>query len=317
MNKFSIVMPLFNKENYLDKTIESVLHQNYPNFELIIIDDGSTDNSARIVKSFDDIRIKYVYQNNLGVSVSRNRGVSYAKEKYICFLDADDIWYEDFLDTINNLIMQYSDAGAYCTAIDYFYKGSKQTIEYPNLLKGDFDGYVENYFETFSLGNSIMMSSNICIPKTIFENVGYFKENVNHTEDTEMWSRIALSYPVVYTKKTCARYNVEDKVRITKSMFYIVESLQYLLDNDKVPKENLQEVKNVIEYQILMSVLSMLLSGEKVEASKTLDDSRLEHTKYTKKKYILKTMTNLPTFVTINLMYLWKSFRTFMGWINT
>lgn len=96
----SIIIPLYNAEKYIPETIQSVLNQTYKNWELIIVDDGSTDNSANIVKSYidEDTRIKYYHKKNTGVSETRNQGIKLAKGDYIAFLDADDVWEKNNLE---------------------------------------------------------------------------------------------------------------------------------------------------------------------------------------------------------------------------
>jgi Glycosyltransferases involved in cell wall biogenesis len=93
----SVVIPLYNKENCIRKTLDSVLAQNYQDFEVVVVDDGSKDGSARIVASMNDPRIKLITQNNGGPSSARNRGIKEAKGDFVAFIDADDIWTSDHL----------------------------------------------------------------------------------------------------------------------------------------------------------------------------------------------------------------------------
>ena len=97
MTKFSIIIPLYNKENEMRRTIKSVLAQSYGDFELLIVNDGSTDNSVEIVNEFNDTRIKLLNQANRGVSSARNYGIKSSKHEYIALLDADDFWGKDYL----------------------------------------------------------------------------------------------------------------------------------------------------------------------------------------------------------------------------
>lgn len=89
---FSVIIPLYNKGNCISRAIESILKQTYQNFEILIVDDGSTDDGAIKVKAFQDSRIHLIQQQNFGVSVARNTGVQYSHNPYLCFLDADDLW---------------------------------------------------------------------------------------------------------------------------------------------------------------------------------------------------------------------------------
>ena len=113
---YSIVIPLYNKEKYIARAIKSVLAQTYQEFEIIVINDGCTDNSANEVAMFDDDRIKIINQVNAGVSAARNRGILEAKQSFIAFLDADDEWYPDYLESIANLQGAYPECQVFATS---------------------------------------------------------------------------------------------------------------------------------------------------------------------------------------------------------
>ena len=115
----SVVVPLYNKKSSIKSTIESVLAQTYKDFELIVVDDGSTDGSADVVKSFDDNRIRLISKENGGVSSARNEGIREAKNEFISFLDADDLWDKDFLLEIDKLINDFPEAGILGTSYSY------------------------------------------------------------------------------------------------------------------------------------------------------------------------------------------------------
>ena len=116
---FSIVIPLYNKEEYIVTTIDSVLSQNYSNFEVIIVDDGSTDNSAQLIKNYSDERVNYYYQNNAGVSSARNKGIELANFDLIAFLDGDDLWEKEYLKSIVELYHLYPNVSVYATAYNF------------------------------------------------------------------------------------------------------------------------------------------------------------------------------------------------------
>ena len=110
---FSVVIPLYNKADYINKSIESVLNQSFVDFELIVVDDGSTDTSAEIAQSFLTDDHKLIRQQNTGVSAARNTGVANARHELIAFLDADDWWEPDFLQEMKFLIESHPEAGLY------------------------------------------------------------------------------------------------------------------------------------------------------------------------------------------------------------
>lgn len=210
MLKFSIVIPLYNKKLYIKRAVDSVLAQTIKNFELIIVDDGSTDNSVNIVKNIHDERIRLVQQENEGECAARNTGIRAATYNYIAFLDADDEWKPDFLSTISELIDLYPNAGAYGTGIEIV--SVDKRIKIKNILSHGPHGLIENYFKVTTSESSPLTSSSVCIPKSTFEKVGKFPVGVKRNGDTCTWINIALKYPIAFSSKICAKYyrDVED-----------------------------------------------------------------------------------------------------------
>ena len=115
MHKFSVVIPVYNKEKYLKETIQSVLNQVDVTFEIILVNDGSTDKSEAIIKDFDNSEINYISQINRGVSAARNTGITAAKYDYIAFLDADDLWDPSYLSSISKLISTFDRQRVFAT----------------------------------------------------------------------------------------------------------------------------------------------------------------------------------------------------------
>ena len=130
--RFSVVIPLYNKRRYVRDTLQSVLAQSYPRFEIIVVDDGSTDESVEIVKSINDNRIRVIEQRNSGVSVARNRGVWEAKERYVAFLDADDWWHPDYLQRMVRLIEECPKAGLYAARYADTSAAGSGSVYYPD-----------------------------------------------------------------------------------------------------------------------------------------------------------------------------------------
>ena len=118
---FSIIIPLYNKAPYIEKALSSIVSQTFQDYELIVIDDGSKDDSASIAEKLihnqwgDGSKAKLIRQSNSGVSTARNNGVAASHGDYICFLDADDWWEPTFLEEMAKLIQDYPDAGIYGT----------------------------------------------------------------------------------------------------------------------------------------------------------------------------------------------------------
>ena len=216
---FSIIIPLYNKEKHIKDTLNSVWSQSFVDFEVIVVNDGSTDDSLENLKTITDDRLNVFSTKNQGVSKARNYGISKASSDLIVFLDADDIWLEHHLQDLNDLLEQFPNCGMYCKAYD------KQ--DGPNLItskfntisdKSPWEGIVEDYFES-SIINSIAWTSAVMIPKSTLESVGVFDPEITlgAGEDTDLWIRIALDYPVAFSTKVSAIHQLHSDNRISNS----------------------------------------------------------------------------------------------------
>lgn len=204
----SIVISLFNKSSYVERTIKSVLNQTYQDFELIIVDDGSTDDSVEKVLKITDPRINLIKQKNSGVSAARNKGIRTAKAELIAFLDADDEWDENFLQEVMNLKNKYKDAEAF--SLSYKMRtdnGQITNIDFDCIPNGPWDGIIENYFKC-CIQNDLIHSSAIAVSKKVFYDIGFFSEGVQAQEDLDMWARIAFNYKIAFSNKSNAIYDI-------------------------------------------------------------------------------------------------------------
>lgn len=213
---FSIIIPLYNKEKYIAKAIESVLAQTCQDFELIVIDDGSTDGSYEIAKELidpsqarDASRIPHstiTTQLNAGVSTTRNRGVAMAKYDYIAFLDADDWWAPTYLEEMKALIEEFPDAALYASS---YYK-AKLGNNFPAKIgvAQDFQKGYFDYFEAYS--KSLWMpiwTGAAIVKKSVYQEMEGFKAHLKLGEDFDLWARVALKYKTALINKPLAYYN--------------------------------------------------------------------------------------------------------------
>jgi glycosyltransferase involved in cell wall biosynthesis len=198
--KISVIIPLYNKEHEIKRTLDSVLSQTYQNFEIIVVDDYSDDGGPEIVKSFHDPRISFIEQDHHGVSYTRNHGVDLATSNYIAFLDADDEWMPKYLETILNLIAKYPEAGMFTTAWRIQTgEGKSRWADYKCIPNPPWEGLLPNYFKSAALGESPVNSSVVVIPKKIFIETGGFPEGYWYGEDADLFGKIALKYPVAFS----------------------------------------------------------------------------------------------------------------------
>jgi Glycosyltransferases involved in cell wall biogenesis len=221
----SVVITLFNKEKYIAATIKSVLKQSYADYELVIIDDGSTDKSVKIVQSFSDPRIRLIQQANQGVSKARNIGVEKAKNSVISFLDGDDEWKENFLETIVALINKYPEAGIY--GVSYFTRFNQENriTTHKNDLKEGWEGIINDYVEYFHKRIAIH-SSSFAIKKEAFYSVGGFRVGDIMSEDLLFVLQVLYKNKLAYKNICCVYYNQGFDGQVTSRQFeYSKDSL--------------------------------------------------------------------------------------------
>ncbi|MBQ4836388.1 MULTISPECIES: glycosyltransferase family 2 protein [Pseudoalteromonas] len=198
--KFSVVIPLYNKRDCIERAINSVVAQSHQADEIIIIDDGSTDGSADIVNGLKIANIKLVTQVNQGVSEARNAGANLASNEFIAFLDADDTWSPFFLSRIAALIEQYPEMGLYATRYQKVYGDSDYQDAKIALTKWDANGYeMDNYFEVAASGDLPFTMSSIVVRKSTFRDLGGFPRGEWMGEDQSFYVNFALYARIAYS----------------------------------------------------------------------------------------------------------------------
>lgn len=251
--KLSVIIPLYNKAPYVRKALESVLAQTYTDFELIVVDDGSTDESANIaetmlreikgyrleVKGQDDsiadtnayhlspINYKLIRQANAGVAAARNNGVAQAMGDYLAFLDADDWWEPTYLKRMAQLIEDYPNAGLY--ASNYVYYKPGKTHVALNIPTG-YINYPKVYYES---GAMPVWTGATIIPRVVFDEMGGFPVGIKLGEDFLLWAKIALQYKVAFLNEALAWYNndVPVNLRATRNLHHPNNHMLFRMDN--------------------------------------------------------------------------------------
>lgn len=240
---FSVIIPLYNKEKYVEKALHSVLNQTFKEFEVIVVDDGSTDHSLDKVQKFNPelnsgSKVQIVEQQNSGVSIARNNGVAQAIYDYIAFLDADDWWEPTFLEEMAKLISSFPKAGIYGS--NYFYIKNKQKRIVNIGVNRDFQSGYINYFGVYAKTLAMpLWTGAVVLRKDVFNEMQGFKPNLKLGEDFDLWIRIALKYPVVFLNKSLSNYNQDVEVkhrgigRLHQPENHILWNLDYLTEEEK------------------------------------------------------------------------------------
>lgn len=293
MSFFSIIIPLYNKENHIENTLKSVLNQSFIDFEIIVVNDGSTDNSEQIVFQFNDNRIHYFYKKNEGVSIARNFGIEQAKSNLICFLDADDFWYENFLETMYRYIKKLPEYKVFSSAIEI--ETSKTIFPAQYSIKRNNDFEIINFFEA-SEKESVIWTSSTVFHKSVFTKTGMFDPNIKISEDTDLWIRVGLQYQIVFIWKILARY-VYDERSISRASNYIFEESSFAkyYEEEKTNK-NLKKYLDLNRFSV---AIKNKLNDDLINFQKNYEVIDLNNLEF-KKRFLLK----LPTSILKKLIYL-------------
>jgi glycosyltransferase involved in cell wall biosynthesis len=199
----SVVLPLYNRANTIPRALDSILRQTSPDFEIIVVDDGSTDQGPEIVKRMTDPRIRLIRQPNRGVSAARNRGIAEARAPMIALLDADDAWRPEFLEAMLGLAERLPGAGMYVSGMCIHCVDGSAWDVFAVVPGGQTAGLIEDYFAAPEEG-TFAGSSSIMLPKQVLDEVGGFPEGEPMGEDQDLWARIALKHPAACDTRVLA-----------------------------------------------------------------------------------------------------------------
>ena len=214
----SVIIPTHNRAHLVGQSIQSVLDQTFTDLELIVVDDGSTDETETVVRGFDDARINYTYQDHTGIGAARNTGLRKAQGRYIAFLDSDDVWLPDLLEVQVPILREHLGIGlvyAKAQAIDKHGKPMNQIRGSPQKYPGD-------------AVKSALYGDFVCIIATLvrrecFDRVGPFDETLMAREEWDMWIRIAKYYRLAHVDKVLARFRTHDDQRTAPNSEYFAE----------------------------------------------------------------------------------------------
>ena len=291
----SVVIPLYNKESTVANAIDSVLAQTVADFELIVVNDGSKDKGVSIVQQYHDDRLRLIEQENQGVSVARNRGIAEAKSELVAFLDADDMWYPDFLKTILSLRRDYPLAGMYGTAYAVFSEDveKRENAWTPELGSRMLDSY---YLDVVKSGYPIIITSSFAAPKKVLESVGGYVTDFRSGQDHDLFSRIAFLYDVAYSPEICVRYNAgaeNNMNRVTYLLETPLESYINTLSSEELAMcRHPDDLSVHLDFWRLKTGARNIYSGFRTEGRRQL--RMVTHPQFQWKKRLFLFLSYLP-----------------------
>lgn len=265
---FSVIIPAHNAAPYIKNSIESVLAQSINDFEIIVVDDGSTDETKSVVLSLADARIRYIYQENGGVSSARNTGIKNAKGEYVCFLDADDIWKDCHLEVVSNLIDRFPACNVYLT-------GYEIRLQNGDVINKRFSDNIEekqsdNVFkDIWECGYFIHTNSVVC-RTNVFDTVGLFEMGIKNGEDDDMWYRLFLYYSVAISSKITTVY-IRENSRATVSKVFVddwifLRRVDKFMSSSDITSDRKEFLKRLLEQRKLSYIRNRIVAGDKKTA---------------------------------------------------
>lgn len=298
--KITIIVPLYNKVAEVDRALKSILTQTISEYELLIIDGGSTDGSLNVVEPYlQDSRIRLLHQKSKGLPAGRNEAILESKGDLIAFLDADDEWHPNFLETIIRLYNTYPGAGIYATA----YERCVIDICKDNIVRGlpperPWEGYIPSYFRMYvEAGYPPFCPCSVALDRHVFDKVGYFNPDSRVGEDVEMWVKVAFNCDIVFTTNMCARYHLiaSNKMTCDFKALSLHPAVIYL---EGIPcqiiqmKSDYDEIQRFIEYLKLVTAYFNIGAGDMIRAKQLIKMSR--SSKFMLKRTGLHILASLP-----------------------
>lgn len=297
MDMISVVIPLYNKGPYIARAVDSVLAQTVQNFEIIVVDDGSTDSGGDVVKKIDSPKIRLFQQKNYGVSAARNFGISQARGDLIAFLDADDEWKPKFLEAIIHLRKLFPQAGAFATAKEYFIEDGSYKIKKLDILPpGTNYGLIEDYFKI--LLKFPLSSSSIAAPIKVLHEIGCFRLFEELSEDVDTWLRIALRYPIAWCNEGLAilHKDVENRAAATKRFFdepIVSRTIRHAIEAGIVPSSSIEEIREYSARFQIEAARDCLTNNRRIETINLLRYAKGTR-KFSQMWWILRIFSALP-----------------------
>lgn len=277
---FSVIIPVYNGEKFIDNAINTVFAQSYSDWELIVINDGSKDATASVLEKYaDHPQITIIAQENGGVSAARNNGIAHAKGEYIVFLDADDVWEPIHLETMANLIEKYPAAGLYGTFTRTELVNGEIISECNYFKDKAEDIFLDDFLAEYHKDKSAKMFTVIttCISAQAMKKVGGFPVGCAIGEDLELSLRIAAYYPVVLSKKITATYKKENSVATKDKSFdanwKFFDTVKELYTDEEISPSKKENLRKVMGWFTMRRCRHYIIDGQKKNAWQAFKDT--------------------------------------------
>ena len=274
----TVAIPVFNAERFIEATLASVMAQSFADFEVVVVDDGSGDQSGAIVQSYRDQRIRYVYQTNSGPSVARNAALREARSPLVAFLDADDLWQPDHLQVLMTLSRAYPQAALLGNRyVEFSGDGAAASSRAADDISRTAYRLLDDYFSEWSRNPAPFCTSTVMFRRDAALGAGGYKVGHNRGEDLEFYVRLALAAPVAvssYVGGLYRRFPNSLTSGLVTSPDICMTSIAEHQATGRVPTPMLESVREFYNKIALGNATDCLLAGEAGAAHRFLELSR-------------------------------------------
>lgn len=259
--KVSIVIPAYNSMAYLPEAVDSVRQQSFQDFEILVIDDGSTDDTCKWVSNLTNNRIKLISQENQGCATARNNGVRASKGQYIAFLDADDIWESKKLEKQVSILDSFSNVGLVNTWISHV---DSEGSSVGRLGIANAEGHV---WELVVKDNPIMCGSAPMIRRQCLDQVGLFDQSLSSAEDWDMWIRIAEKYEFAVVREPKVPYRIHSNSKSHNLQLHLQSRLKVVEKIFQNRASNISVTKDKVYGLIYLSIAYRALQNHDFDSA--------------------------------------------------
>jgi len=299
---FSVIIPTYNKGPFLKRAVDSVLSQSFKDFELVVVDNNSSDNTLAILTAIQADQLVVLHEKNQGVSYARNKGIAHAKGTYICFLDADDSYETEHLHYLAELIDKNPDVGVVSNRYQIVsIHGHKIKNTYHSNWLDTKSQTLNQLFHSYSVGTPMINTNSVAVSKKTLIEVGLFDVQLKVAEDIDLWIRLALKTNFVFGEYISTTYfhNVSNKSSDhlhIRSYEYFFDKINALYHSNSIAFSGLNWFDIFKSRMVFGIAFSCIKLGNQKEAKKWLSIDLLKHQNKVKIQ-LLKIMCFLPNFI--------------------
>lgn len=286
----SVVIPLYNKAQAIRETLDSVLAQTYKDFEIVVVDDGSTDGSANVAETIlqaprlSPLAFRLIRKPNSGVSSARNAGILAAKGEYIAFLDGDDLWHPEYLEVLARLIKDYPDAALYGIGFSTIEGDEIPKVVEPSTMRGEVLDVWNNY-PGYWTGSSSSSKARLI-------EIGLFDTRMSHGEDIDMWWRLLLTGKGVVDSRVLAYYRQDAENRAMNRVIPLEKHIPFYIDKYADARANNKEFRRFFDREMIYRLYPYLFVKQYHKQAKEL----AKQLDYSLQKWTMKFRMNWPHF---------------------